>query len=233
MYKGCEGMRVTSCRCFKLAMKLALWFLCVLVGCVSPPAADPREADIYLIPVGPTRREMLEQLEEYYERTFKLQVQLTPALVVQEDAIDPVRRQLPSENITHLLEKSVRATSDNPRALLIGITPIDMYTLEIPEWRFAFATRRGTCCAIVSFARMNLERFSHSDPRLVARVRKLVTRSIAFQRHGLGANSDPRSVLYNRILSLSDLDFIDERTVERDVIEVIRAQHSQPSLRGD
>jgi predicted Zn-dependent protease len=97
-------------------------------------------------------------------------------------------------------------------AVLIGITTQDMYTLG-QDWTFCFGWRRiEQRVAIVSTARMDLH--YPEEPRgqatLSRRLRKVITKDIGILYYGKPPSSDPKSVLYDRILGLEELDRVSD-----------------------
>jgi len=81
------------------------------------------------------------------------------------------------------------------------------------DWRFAFGWRDAhTPTAVVSTARMNLhysdQPFWGSSANI--RLRKVVTKDIGIFYYGLSQSDNPRSVLYNGILGIQELDAVGE-----------------------
>jgi hypothetical protein len=179
-----------------------------------------READVYLVPIGSLPEDLLPELVDYYGQVLGLNAVMTGSLPFEPTMRDSKREQLIAEKLLIAMGRGFRGWARNPRALFIGITGSDMYTTD-KNWRFAFAVRRGTHLSVVSGARMVHPPDSTGawPADRVARLRKMVTKTIAVQYLGLPLSSDPASVLYGRVLGLGDLDRIDEATIHRDVIE--------------
>ena len=101
----------------------------------------------------------------------------------------------------------------DPNVVLIGVTPLDLY-FEQKDWRFAFGVRGmpEDPKSVISTFRMNPETFGEDrdDGLLFTRARKMVSRHIGLLYYGLPENSDPESLLYSSILSLGDLDRLQE-----------------------
>lgn len=179
-----------------------------------------READVYLVPIGILPEDLLPELADYYEEMLGVNAVVTGSLFFEPTMRDNNREQLIAEELLIAMGRGFRGWARNPRALFIGITAGDIYTTD-KNWRFAFAVRRGTHLAVVSGARM-ADPFSSVGTWTadrVARLRKMVTKTIAVQHLGLPLSADPASVLYGRVFGPADLDRIDEATVHRDVIE--------------
>lgn len=93
--------------------------------------------------------------------------------------------------------------------------------LRTMEWHWAFAHRRDRV-AVVSVARMDpafrwLGASTYRPERpecgvdLLARAHKMITRQILFAAYRAEPLADPRSARRSSVLSLQDLDAIDER----------------------
>ncbi len=81
------------------------------------------------------------------------------------------------------------------------------------NWRFAFGWRVVNArTAVVSTARMSLhykgEPFWGTSVKV--RMRKIVTKDIGILYYGLSQSDNPKSVLYNSILGIQELDKVGE-----------------------
>lgn len=94
--------------------------------------------------------------------------------------------------------------------------------LRAKEWRFAYAKQEGERHAVVSSARMT--RRAQANPATIRKVhsglRKMVTKTIGMLYYNKSTNSNPKSVLYDNVLGLGDLDNIDEDTLCLDILGV-------------
>jgi predicted Zn-dependent protease len=81
------------------------------------------------------------------------------------------------------------------------------------DWQFCFGWRSPDIrIAVVSSARMNLFYPGEVMPSasLTNRLRKMVTKDIGMMYYHLEPSSNPRSVLYNGILGIQELDQLTE-----------------------
>ena len=194
------------------------------LGCATPAARtlesfDRRDADVYLVPVGEFAPKYLVDLASYYEDVFGLKIGVTPPLPQVRSLIDADRRQLITQPTIRLIAQTYSGYSSNPRTIYVGVTHIDMYIQGVP-WRFAYSQRIGDF-AIVTSSRTTRDpqpRFSEIT-EVHAGLRKLVTKTIGLLYYEKPPSSNPRSVLYDRVLGLDDLDAIDESTVYTDVLD--------------
>jgi len=221
---------------FRPALLLLLLLLPMGAGATNSRAdALDREADVYLVPIGSLPEDLLPELADYYRQVLGLDAVVTGALPFDPAMRDDQRKQLIAEELLTAIGRGFRGWARNRRALFIGITGSDMYAADM-NWRFAFAVRRGAHLSVVSGARMADRPHSTGawSTDRVARLRKMVTKTIAVQTLGLPSSSDPTSVLYGRVFGPADLDRIDENTLYRDVIEpAMRRKRREPPLDSD
>jgi predicted Zn-dependent protease len=167
---------------------------------------------IYVVPMGV--RDAVGRVHstaEYFREALGLNVIVAPDVEPSPTAYDSQRQQFIAERILEQLEDVRRRLSPDSSATTIGVTSLDVYAAEITHWRFVFSYR-GTSTAIVSYARMDPRNLGQSpnEDCLQARLRKMVAKNIGVLSYGLPLTVDPRSLLYNSILGLAELDFIEE-----------------------
>jgi hypothetical protein len=134
-----------------------------------------------------------------YERRFGVHVGVLGRLKLPASAFDKSRDQLISEEVVDAMQSGYAAPLGE-HAVIIGLTDRDMYPRSEPTWRYAYSHRQASL-AIVSTARV-------SD--VESRLYKLITKNLGVLYCGYEPRSDPRSVLYGRILGPADLDEMDE-----------------------
>lgn len=136
---------------------------------------------------------------------------LTPVPITWQE-VDLERGQAVAEALQASMLAANSELASDAEALLIGLTEVDMYVGEVPEWRYAFANRTGGRFTVISAARMNPFNYGlDPDPELLhSRVQKMITKTIGLLHFWLPLSDNPRSVLYRSILSLEDLDYVTE-----------------------
>jgi len=80
-------------------------------------------------------------------------------------------------------------------------------------WQFAFGWGLGRArTAVVSTARLSLTVVGQTSDRelLATRLRKIVTKDLGILYFGLPKSENPKSVLYNQIMGLEELDAVGE-----------------------
>ncbi|HYL92751.1 MAG TPA: hypothetical protein VEW69_06295 [Alphaproteobacteria bacterium] len=182
-----------------------LLFALALSGC-------KKSGKIYLVPIGNVSMDEVNDLASHYRQKFKVTVDVLPPSKVDETVIDAERQQLIAEN---LLQSMLRAYSDyrlNSSDVLIGITGQDIYPRST-NWQFCFGWRNADAhAAVVSTARMNLHYLGEpqDEATMRQRLRKVVTKDIGMLFYGKSANDNPKSVLYNGIMGIQELDQVSE-----------------------
>lgn len=187
----------------------------LLSASVQPAASWPPKvagSKVFFVPIGSFPDDQLDALVRFYHQSYNLDIAVLKNLSLDESAHDSSRQQYVAEKLCDSLRSSFPEFSDNPSQILIGFTTEDIYPLT-NNWRFAFGWRKtGTGTAVVSTARMSLpyrgEGLSFNVPE--TRLRKMVTKDIGILYYGLPQNRNPKSVLYNQILGIEELDAVSE-----------------------
>ena len=168
---------------------------------------------VFLVPLDADPR-FLRLLREYYQRELGLDLAVLPEVVLTDDAWDPAREQFVAQRLTELIYRKYWRLRWPSRSLVIGVTSRDMY-IEGVSWSFAFSVRHQERIGVASYARMDPE-FLGDPPNedlLTTRLRKIVSRDIAFMGYHLAPSDDPRSLLYRNVLGLEELDALEENLV--------------------
>ena len=174
-----------------------------------PPSQGVGRA--YFVPLGKFSSPSVEELVSYYHQTLGLKIETLPALSVERAAVDFERQQLIAEELVALIKRKYPELAADPQAILIGMTPYDMY-IRAYTWQFAFTWREDSRFAVVSSARMDPVNFGKpADAALLhGRLRKIISKNIGVMHYRLPQGTDRNSVLYGPILSVDDLDSIGE-----------------------
>ncbi|MDO8612785.1 MAG: hypothetical protein Q7R32_08180 [Dehalococcoidia bacterium] len=182
---------------------------------VASGSCDGFGRRICFVPLGRVNPDFVLQLVEYYEAEYGLAIGVLTPSTIPEEAIDPGRNQVDGPSLTAYIERLFPAEASDPEVVLIGLTPMDIYDRE-SHYRFLFGSR-GTFedpRAVVSTYRMQLGVTAPPDgDQVLSWARKLVTKYIGLLYYGLEESGDPKSPLYNNILSLRDLDRMREPLV--------------------
>jgi len=180
----------------------------VAVGPASPIGvpSPPVERAVYLAPFGDFPKDEADALVAHYLEKFDLAIEVLPSIPVPAGAMDAGRGQLIAERLIDAIAAN-EVLLDDPDAVVIGLTNVDMYIAAV-DWRYAYGLRSRGTFAVVSSARMR-DGFA-DEARQHQRLRKMVTKNIGILYYGLAVSDDPRSVLYRDILGPQDLDYASE-----------------------
>ncbi len=166
---------------------------------------------LYLIPLNNFSTGSLNRLVSYYKERNGIDAITTKPLPLRLAAMDKRRQQLVAEEVIDLIKRTYPKLVEDPNAILIALTDEDMY-IRKKNWQYAFSYRTQGRFAVVSSARMNPVNFG--DPAdndlLERRMRKMVSKNIGLLYYQMPANHDPKSVLYNDVMGVEDLDRMGE-----------------------
>lgn len=183
---------------------------------LQPIAQDSCAGDgkrVCLVPLGQVSPELMQHLVDHYRDQYGLTVTVLRPLGIPKYVVDSDRRQVGGSALINSMLGAFPDELADPNVVLIGLTPLDLY-FEQKDWRFAFGVRGMPADpkSVISTFRMNPETFGEErdDGVLFSRARKMVSRHIGLLYYGLPENSDSESLLYSSILSLADLDRLQE-----------------------
>jgi predicted Zn-dependent protease len=194
---------------------LTLWLGTVgNVTCLLQPAhvpTDPAQlrgsGTVSFVPLDDFPRRILEAFVEHYRQKYGLKVRIEAAVAVPPVAFDPARKQLIAEEVL----AAVRRAHGSSGRVLIALSERDLYARSL-HWRYAFSYRQVDA-AVVSSARMDhpiLGFWPPAPERQVARLRKMVTKSIGVLYYNLPLSENCRSVMYGHVGGPHELDFMGE-----------------------
>ena len=167
-----------------------------------PMAAD---SQIAFVPIS-ADASVVSTLADTFAARLRLDTKLQPVYTPSAAARNQARGQLIGEVLAKELQpRCRRGMTGTP--FVIGVTGEDMYLQTYPQWRFAFSYRLAPCVAVVSYFRMQIA--ASSDVQ-AARLRKMVAKNLGVLVYGLETTKDPRSLMFDQILGIDDLDFIDD-----------------------
>jgi predicted Zn-dependent protease len=172
------------------------------------PAPPGRQ--VFLAPLGNFPPDTVQSLVDFYHQKYGLEIMVLNTLPIDADARDVARDQLVAEELIESMRFSHPVVTNDPDAVVIGLVTEDVYTRTRTDWDWSFGVRAEGRFAIVSTARMTAKFVARREDRERSRLRKMVTRDIGVLYYGMPLNDDPRSVLYERLLSVEDLDKLSE-----------------------
>ena len=176
----------------------------------TAPLTPKPGTKICFVPLGDFPVEQLESLKSYDKAKFGIEISISKSVPVDPRLWDTSRGQLRAEDLAASLRPALPQYDGN--TILIGFTSDDVYPVS-QGWRFAIGWRSSTTgSAVVSTARLGLPNGGEpADAQISAtRLRKIVTKDIGIFYFGLPQSSNPKSVLYNQIGGIEELDNVGE-----------------------
>ena len=170
------------------------------------------QGTVYLVQIGDFPKETADKLGVYIQERFKLPVVRLSRISLTKQMIDYARRQVPAQEIFDVLEPKRLQLLKNSKGMIIGLTTYDMYIRGV-DWEFAFAAREAPSLAAVSSWRMDVlnEGQRANDELLLARLKKMVARTVGATLLGLEDSADPKSGMFGSIRTVADLDAMGEQ----------------------
>jgi predicted Zn-dependent protease len=173
------------------------------------PANCARIAPVYFTALGTLEPGLVESLAARYQRVYHLDVQVLSPIPRINRAWNVERQQLDGDALVSTVTE-LHATTLPAHARIIAVTAEDQYIQSRP-WRFALSVFSDHV-AVISTARMDPTFFREpADPELRnARLHRMVTRLLGTLYCNFPREGSSESVLRPELLSVTDLDAIDE-----------------------
>jgi predicted Zn-dependent protease len=185
-------------------------YICFLL-CVLVLTSGCKKADkLYFVPIGDVSTLDIEGLVKHYREKFGIEARILERMQPASSDVDPRRRQLIAENLLNTMLVRYPDYANDKSVVLIGITNQDIYP-QSEGWLFCFGWR-GDRAAIASTARLDIHYSGEPSDEAVEfkRLRKIITKDIGLLYYGKSSSSNPRSVLYDSIGGIQELDQVSE-----------------------
>jgi len=164
---------------------------------------------VYFAPMGGFPASVLERLESEVEKTWGLEATVVDEVDIERSAIPAGNSQLDAFDLVSQVRRAYILPSE--RAAVLGFLTQDVRAYASGDfWNFGAVDPRGY--AVISTARMDPLSFGQPPDQdlLMERLRKMTARYIGLTYFQLPYSGDPRSVLFQDIRSLPDLDRLTE-----------------------
>jgi predicted Zn-dependent protease len=170
--------------------------------------------DLYFVAIGSVPTGMLDGFVDHFHTKFGVSSKVLTPLGFDSLTFDAERSQMSADRLIQAVRYRYPTLVRNDRTRVIAVTPFDMYMEAMrDQWRFTFSLRSSDRrMAVVSYARMDPEKLGgrQDEALLRTRLRKMVTKNIGIICFGLPLSENPRSVLFNNVLGVEDLDRMTE-----------------------
>ena len=172
---------------------------------------------VCIVPMGGVSTDLLLSAISDIEQLIGEPIALLPAVEVGANDVgfvDESRDQIDDDILKATLYKQFPEFQDNSEVVLLGITPIDMFSADKPTTRYAFGQRskwdNGKQAGVLSYYRMDPLSYGlpENDDMLKQRLEKFMLKYILGMRFGIPDSEDPTSVMYSHINGLDALDAI-------------------------
>jgi predicted Zn-dependent protease len=160
--------------------------------------------EVHFVPLGKFPRSDASALARFVRGKLGLRTQVRGPVAIPRSMLNRSRKQYVAQQLITLLSRP--ATSST---VVIGLTVEDMYSSS-EGFRFVFSLRSPQGFAVVSRIRMDPKQLGLTpDPALrMRRLQKIVLKQVGILALGHRSSGSPRSVLFDAVLGIDDLDFM-------------------------
>ena len=176
--------------------------------------ADKREKGkekLYFVPLGNFSTASLTKLAGFSKQKTGVEVIVTQPVPFALTTVDKRRQQVIAEEAIDLMRVRYPELASDPNAIVIGVTDEDLFARK-KDWQYAFYYRMQGRFAVVSSARVNPVNSGGAANDLLteSRMHKMLLNNIGILYYRLPFNHDPKSVLYDDVHEVADLDKMGE-----------------------
>ncbi len=204
----CKGDRLNAC--LRLDPDLS-------EPAVSRNACAGQGRRVCVVPIGAVSKDLLMEVIADLEALTGEPIAVLPAVPVggaDIGSIDDSRDQVSAQVLERTLYKDFPEFDDDEDVVLIGVTPVDMFPDDQPQYVYEFGQRfwlgGSKNVGVISYFRM--ENVSYGEPpddeMLKQRLEKMMLKYILGMRFDVPDSTSPTSVMYGKIGGLDDLDAI-------------------------
>ena len=166
---------------------------------------------LYLVPLSNFSAASLTKLANSSKQKTGIDVIVTQPVPFALTTVDKRRQQVIAEEAINLMRARYPELASDPNAIVIGLTDQDLFIRQEDD-QYAFCYRMLGRFAVVSSARMDPTNLGGSADDLLteSRMRKMLLKNIGILYYRLPVNHDPKSVLYQDVEEVADLDKMGE-----------------------
>jgi tetratricopeptide (TPR) repeat protein len=166
---------------------------------------------LYFVPLHDFSAASLTKLVNSCKQKIGIEVIVTEPVPFALSTVDKRRQQVIAEEAINLMKLRYPKLVSDPNAIIIGLTDEDLF-VRGEDWQWAFSYRMQGRFAVVSSARMDPANLGGSANEVLteSRLRKMVLKNIGILYYYLPLNHNPKSVLYEEVGGVEDLDKMGE-----------------------
>jgi len=178
---------------------------------VLPDVRERGKEKLYFVPLNNYSAASVTRLVNFCKQKIGVEATVMQPVPFALTTVDKKRQQVIAEEAVELMKFKYRDLVANPNAVVIGLTDEDMY-IRNKNWQWAFGYWTQRRFAVISSARMNPANLggAANDVLTEARLRKMVLKNIGVLFYLYPSNYDPKSVLYDDINGVEDIDKMGE-----------------------
>jgi tetratricopeptide (TPR) repeat protein len=178
---------------------------------VLPDVRERGKEKLYFVPLNNYSAAEVTKLVNFCKQKTGVQPIVTQPVPFVLTTVDKKRQQVIAEEAVELIRVKYPEIVADPNAVVIGLTDEDMYIRkENWQWAFGYWTQRRF--AVISSARLNPANLggAANDALTETRLRKMLLKNIGVLFYLYPANYDPKSVLYDGVHGVEDIDKMGE-----------------------
>ena len=166
---------------------------------------------LYFVPLGNFPAASLTKFANSSKQKTGIEVIVTQPVAFALTTVDKRRQQVIAEEAINLMRARYPELASDPNAIVIGLTNEDLFIRQTDD-QYAFCYRMRGRFAVVSSARMDPANLGGATNDLLteSRMRKMLLKNIGILYYHLPVNHDPKSVLYEDVEEVADLDKMGE-----------------------
>ena len=176
-----------------------------------PEVRERGKEKLYFVPLNNYPAAAVTKLVNFCKEKIGVEPTVMQPVPFVLTTVDKKRQQVIAEEALELMRLKYRDLVSDPNAVVIGLTDEDMYIRkENWQWTFGYWTQKRF--AVMSSARMNPANLggTANDVLTEARVRKMLLKNIGVLFYLYPTNYDPKSVLYDDVRGVEDIDKMGE-----------------------
>ncbi len=106
----------------------------------DPTSCDSNELHICIVPLGDVPLDLVEHLVAYYKAEYGLSISVLRPITLRPGMDTERPGQIAVDDLRNLFREDYTIYDQHNETILLGLTAIDIYTRDRPEWRWHFGS---------------------------------------------------------------------------------------------